>query len=165
MQRNGDSLPLFLAHTFLHTLGNGSGVIVTGGVFSKDFVLGNTVLVRAKIQLLLISAVFASFHRRTSLLGVDFDVDNVLLLYRSWICVELFNFKLFCVDLSAVSVILQLLCRSLFISLLRYLMWNLVTDLWLFEYLEFLFVKSDVMESFFCWEFMSDAWIRSGFSV
>ena len=96
---------------------------------------------RAKIQLLLISAVFASFHRRTSLLGVDFDVDNVLLLYRSWICVELFNFKLFCLDLSAVSVILKLLCRSLFISLLRCLMWNLVTDLWLIECSELKFVN------------------------
>ena len=48
-----------------------------GGVLSKDLEFGNTVLVRAKIQLFLISAVFASFHRRTSLLGVDFDVDDV----------------------------------------------------------------------------------------
>ena len=76
MQRKGYSFPLFLAH-FLHTLGNSSGVIVIGGVLSKDLEFGNTVLVRAKIQLLLISVVFASFHRRTSLLGVDFDVEDV----------------------------------------------------------------------------------------
>ena len=56
---------------------NGSGVVVIGGVLSRRFRVWQHRPSEGEDTITFNFICFACFHRRTSLLGVDLDVDDV----------------------------------------------------------------------------------------